>query len=304
MITILIGSLILGTTEPTAPMPSFTEKIEAKVGNEIITSTDLVLMIETIKTQNPHLDSDRLRQLAREAEIDVRLISQYLNKMNIGISDREVDQRINSIRTANNIQSEEQFKALLESQGTSFQRFKNQLKRQMEQMQFATFIRRQMTRTIEEKDLKTYYSNHAKRFSSTPEVELKECFIPYGENPELAKERAKEFEAKPKTFDRCVKTLSESPSAQNEGYLGKFQRNDSLREDIEMAVFSLNEGEVTVIQTGAGLQLFKVVKRRDLGSRSYDDVKAQIKDLLESDLAEKEMKKVLAELRASTFIQI
>src|SRR6185369_2809256 len=116
---------------------------EARVGSEIITSTDLDLMIEAVKNATPSGEKIDFRQKALQALVDQTLVTQYLGKLNMQVSDRDVDQKINSIRSANGIQTNEQFRDLLEKQGMTFDRFKSQIRRQMEQMQFANLIRRQ-----------------------------------------------------------------------------------------------------------------------------------------------------------------
>lgn len=275
---------------------TFKEKIEARAGSEIITTTDLEQMVETMKIENPQASEKDLRQRALQTLIDQALISQFLDKMGITVTDREIDQRINSIRTANGIQSQEQFRALLEKQGLSFDKFKTQLKRQMESGQFYGFIRRQATHTIEEKDLRAYYQNNMDRYKSNLEIEIEECIVPSTQDDKAAESEAIEFSKATKGFSKCAAKHSST-------VLGKFQRG-MLRDDIESKVFSLKPSEVAMFKTRGGYQLLRVTKIKNLGAQSFESVKESIRESLETEIVQKEYQRMMSELKASTFIKI
>lgn len=283
------------------------EKIEARVGQEIITSTDLDLMIEAIKSDKVNdrlaMDPTALRKRALDTLIDQRLMSIYLNQLNMPVSDRDVDQRVNAIRAMNGIQTSDQFRKLLESQGMSFESFRAQVKRQMEQMQFVNLIRRQSTRTLEEKEIRTYYNDHQKEFAQSKEIELKECVLSAAKNPKLAEKLAGDYVAHPEKFNECVSSHSEGSTKEQGGLLGVFQKG-MLRDDIEAQVFTLNLNEVAKIPGESGFQLLKVTKITDLPPQKFEDVKEKIKERLDNEMTQKELQKILGDLRASTFIKI
>ncbi|MBN8553832.1 MAG: SurA N-terminal domain-containing protein [Deltaproteobacteria bacterium] len=278
------------------------EKIEARVGSEIITSTDLDLLVEAMKAATPADEKVDFRQKALQALIDQTLMSQYLAKLNMQVSDRDVDQRINSIRSSNGIQDSTQFRELLEKQGMTFERFRTQLRKQMEQMQFANLIRRQAVHTIEDKELLSYYKAHADIYKSTPEIELQECVVPVKKTEAEAIKSAEFYIKNPKKFSECIKKYSDA-SGPNSGALGKFRRG-SLREDVEAKVFNLKSGEVTMMKAPNGIQLLKVTKITNLGAQKFEDVKEQIREHIENEIVQKEFQKTLSELKSSTFIKI
>jgi len=286
---------LIGAFEPKAPNTLHSEKIEAKVGKEIILTSDLQLMIATLSTSKKGEKSDTLKKTALDTLIERALMRQYLEKLGFSVSDREIEQKISSIRTSNGIANNDQFRQMLALQGMSFEQLRDQIRFQMENMQFVGIMRRQASQTIDEKDLRAYYQEHKKDFKNNVEVELQECVIPIGEGGKAAAEKAaNEFRSNPKKFDQC-KT--------NNSNIGTFQ-SGLLREDIEQEVFKLNRGQVAIIEQPAGLQLLKVLDKKDLGARSFESVKGKIRESLESTVVQKEIQRTMSDLRTSTYIQI
>jgi parvulin-like peptidyl-prolyl isomerase len=290
---------LVSTSEP----KPVSEKIEARVGSEIITTTDIDLMIERIRAATPAGEKIDFHQKALQDKINLVLVRQYLARMNAQIPDRDVDQRVNSIRSSNGIQTNEQFRELLEKQGMTFERLRDQIREQMEQMQFVNLIRRQSLHTIEDKELVSFYKTHADQYKATLEIELQECVIPNDSSEAAAEKIAEGYIKNPKAFLECMKKYSTQEPGTPLTSLGKFKRG-MLRDDIEAKVFSMKEGQVTTVKNPGGIQLLKVVKIKNLGPQKFDDVKDQIREQLENEIVQKEIQKTLAELKSSTFIKI
>lgn len=287
-----------------APSTLFSEKIEAKVGTQIITSTDVHLVAEQLenRAQEPKT-STTLRKAALERLVEQALIKEYLASVQMEISEQDVDRRINSIRSAQGIESLEEFRRFIETQGLSFSAFRKQVRDQMEQAQFFQVLQRQTLQTISENELKAYYNANLSKFQHNYEVELQECLIPFGEERELIMKRAEYYRNNPNKFDECVSHYSRSASKAQKGIIGAF-RAGSLREEVETLVFKLSKNQVGLVQLPGAVQLLKVISKRDLGPRSFEDVKDEIKQAVEMERIEKAREKLLSELRASTFIKI
>jgi parvulin-like peptidyl-prolyl isomerase len=283
--------------------PLMSEKIEVRVGQDVILTTDLNLMIETVRSEYPDLSTTNLRKKAVETLINQSLMGQYLHQIQMGISSREVDKRIDAIIKSQGIKSHLQFSAILQQQGMSYEQFRTKLKQQMEQMQFMAIMRRQLLHTFDENELKAYYQTNKKKFSSNYELELAECVIAYGDDPKKSEEKAFWYIDNPNKFKHCVQKWSVSASKAQNGGIGTF-RQGMLREDVQTAVFKLKKGQTTVVRSPAGFQVLKVLNKKDLGPQKFEDVKAQIQTQLESDLLNKALVKTLSDLRAKTFIQI
>ena len=304
MILEIFSTLVISAIDPTAATaPSFSEKIEARVGDKIITSSDLNSMIEALKQSTNSQPAELVRKKALEALIDRSLMSIYLTQMGAPISDRDVDQRINSIKSQNGVSSQDEFRALLQRQGLTFESFRDQIRSQMEYMQFINFMRRDSNQTIEEKELKALFQERAKDFATNFELDLQECLIPLGQDTAEVEKTIAHFTNNPKKFDECVSTLSQSPSVSSGGKIGRFKLG-MLRDDVERAVFSASKGSVVVIRQPGAVQLIKILDRIDIGPQSFESVKDRLKTRLQEDRLQREVEKKLSELRNSIYIQI
>lgn len=300
-----LSTLLISIVDPTAGTSSaFSEKIEARVGNKIITSSDLDGMVQALKQSAQNQPQDLVRKKALETLIDRSLISIYLTQLGAPITDREVDQRINAIKFQNNITSQDDFRSLLQKQGLTFEAFRDQVRSQMEYMQFVNFMRRDSNQSIEEKELRALFQERAKDFASNYELELQECSIPLTRESTEIDQIISKFTAAPQKFDECVATLSQSPSASaSGGKIGKFKIG-MLREDIERLVFEAPKGAVVVVRQPGAVQLIKVLDRADVGPQSFESAKERLKARLQEERLQKEIEKKLTELRNSTYIQI
>lgn len=284
-----------------SPARYIQERIEARVGQDVILTTDLALMETRLKDQMPSAADAEIRKRALDTLIDEHLIRQRLGKLNLEISDRDVDQRVAAIRQANGIQSNEDFRSVLAEQGLSFDSFRTQVRQQLERAQFINLVRRQASRSIDDAELKSFFQSNQEQFKKTPQIDLAECVIP--DSTKDAQKIVSFYKETPNKFNECIKKHSHSPSVARNGLLGGIQKG-MLRDDIEAQVFSLKVGEVASVKLRGAVQLLKVLSIKDLGPKKFEDVRDQIRDTIETSLLETEVNKALASMRAETFIKI
>lgn len=98
----------------------YSEKIEARVGNQIITSTDLRAEVTQLQDRANEAKTDStLRKKALEMLIEKALIRNYLSHQQMDVSEQDVDRRVNSIRASQGLSNLDEFRKLLESRGMS-----------------------------------------------------------------------------------------------------------------------------------------------------------------------------------------
>jgi len=301
----MVSILLTFLTAMPVPTPSgFSERIEARVGQAIITSTDIQLEIENIRQAISQPQSeDTLRKKALENLIDASLVTEYLTRMQMDVSDQEIERRINSIRTNHGASSLEEFRGMLERQGLSFEAFRQSLREQMRMGQFFQAVQRQTLQSVDERDLRSFYDSNLDRFKSHYEIELEECVIPFGENRSRVEALARSFESKTSNFADCVKNHSRTPSAVEGGYLGTI-RKGTLREEVEDKIFSANKGEVVNISLPGAVQLLRIRDKRNLGPQSFESVRDEIEQIIQSERIARARDRILADLRATTFIHV
>lgn len=281
-----------------SPNSLFQEKIEVRVGAEIISTIDLRTMEDNLKPLMSSASPAKVQERARDILIEQALIRLHLrrNEMENAI-EVEVEKRINAMT------SDKNFQALLEAKHTSLDRVRAGLKIQLEKSQFMNLLRRSVTKNPDLNDLKAHFQGLPESSRRNFEVELSECFIPFATSPSEAKQRAEFFIKNPKKFSDCVKEISRSPSAGNGGKIGNFAWG-SLPEEIESKVAHLKANEVALIQRPDGIQLLKVEKNKTLGLVTFEMAKDRIREQLDTQILEQEYQKTLADIRANTFIKI
>lgn len=283
----------------------YSEKIEARVGNQIITSTDLRAEVTQLQDRANEAKTDStLRKKALEMLIEKALIRNYLSHQQMDVSEQDVDRRVNSIRASQGLSNLDEFRKLLESRGMSFENFKKEVRDQLQNMQFEQVLQRQIVQSIDEKELRSYYSNHINDFSKNIVVDLQECLIPTGSQlkPEL-KKAIEQFRTEKKSFSSCVSTYSRSPSAAKGGMLGEVEMG-MLRKEVETKVFAAKKGQVVAVEIPGAIQLLKILNKKDLGPRNFSDVKDEIKSIIQNERLFKAKERMISELKTSTFIKV
>ena len=108
-------------------------------------------------------------------------------------------------------------------------------------------------------------------------------------------------------FEEIAKTKSKEPgSAQNGGDLG-YVSDKSLVPEFSKAMVQLKNGQVTdkPVKTQFGWHIIKMIDSRDVKAPSYDEMKAQLKQMIASDQNWQKAKfsEMMQKLRANAKIQ-
>ncbi|HEX4642112.1 MAG TPA: peptidylprolyl isomerase, partial [Candidatus Acidoferrales bacterium] len=105
-------------------------------------------------------------------------------------------------------------------------------------------------------------------------------------------------------FGAMAKRYSDSPTAQQEGDLGVFQRSQ-LDPKIAAKVFALNRSQMTeVMETKTGFEILQVRERYEAGEQPLDKVEPEISNRLYEMQMEPGMRAYLKTLREDSYVQI
>lgn len=300
-----IAFLAMGAVE--GPETIHTEKIEARVGNQIITTSDILHKEQQLQTQYRELTEQELSRKAIEELIQADLRSQFLEERDAQVTNQEVERQIQQMFRAQGISRPDQYQMILQREGISLQEFRQRIRKQLETQRFMQIAQQQMDSEISEEELQEYYHENADQFDQNFELVLYECTIQQQPNQEQnAANIAAKFEEDPENFRHCVNDFSKAPSARQGGKLGTFQRGD-LREDLEEKVFAADENEVIRIERPMAIQLILVQNKKDLGPQNFEEVREDIKRRLQEEKLQRSMEKTLEEYRSSKpsgFIQV
>lgn len=291
--------------ELSAPSPSGSktiERIEARVGTQIITTSELRAMEALIKSLEPRNPSEKtLRQRALDLLIEQALIRDFLAKREMAISEQDIERRVQGLRSSQGLSSYEELQQLLASKGGSLEQLRTDLRMQLENQAFFAAIKREGLQSIQESDLKNYYQQNRDQFDQNIELTVQECMIDAA--AEKADALVSKYVSQPGLFEECVRLHSISPSKARQGMLGSITRG-ILREEVESVLFSTAVGRVARVSLPNATQLLKVLSKKNLGAQSFDQARSQIESILEAQQMNKAKERVLNELRSSTFIKI
>jgi len=150
-----------------------------------------------------------------------------------------------------------------------------------------------------QKTLKDIYAEQTKGFKPAPQVHARHILV---ETEDEAKELIKALEGGI-DFAQLAKAKSTGPSSATGGDLGTFGKGQ-MAPEFEKAAFALKAGEVTKtpVKTQFGYHVIKVEENGMSTVPEFKDVKAQIEQPIEAELANKIAAEYAKELRISAKI--
>ena len=297
------------------------EEIVARVNNEIITREDLEharissqgeardacanCSAEQVRAQVAAKEKDLLRDL-----IDQSLLTQRAKDNGLNV-DTEVIKRLDAIRQQYKLPTMEALEAEVTKSGQDFEDFKGQLR---DQLLTQELIRKEVGSKIivSHEDIVKYYNEHKSEFVRPETVVLREIFVSTEGKPEadIPALRKKADNLRDRVlnngddFGAMAKRYSDSPTAQQDGELGVFQRSQ-LDAKIADKVFALNRNQMTdVLETKTGFEILQVRERYEAGEQPLEKVEPEISNKLYEAKMEPGMRSYLTTLREDSYLQI
>src|SRR5580704_10925300 len=276
------------------------EEIIARVNNSIITRSDFERSKEQLKDEIKQQDPSNSSKTYEEKEKDVLrdLIDRQLlleKGKDLGITaDTDLVKRLDEMRKQMNLDSMEDLEKAAQSQGVSFEDFKQNLRDQIiTQQVIGREVGGHLNITKDEEQ--RFYEAHKSEMERPEEIRLSEILVaiksstpvpaatdatapkpagaaspPPTAPPAPTEADVAAAEAKAKglldqihkgaTFEEVAKKNSDGPSASQGGDLGYFERG-KLSKELEDRTFAMKAGDVTdVIRTKQGFVILKVAE--------------------------------------------
>jgi peptidyl-prolyl cis-trans isomerase C len=164
---------------------------------------------------------------------------------------------------------------------------------------------------VEPKEAKDYYNSNLEDFKAPQQVRARHILIRIptdateGRRKEAleAIQKAVERIQKGEAFEQVAKEVSHDGSAPQGGDLGYFGRGRMVPE-FEKVAFSLEKGQVSdIVETEFGYHLIKVEDRRPARTKLFQEVSAEVEELLRRMKAESLGRDYVAKLRAEAEIE-
>lgn len=159
--------------------------------------------------------------------------------------------------------------------------------------------------------VQTYYKDHLTEFQNADKVQWQDVFIAVGPKyptPADVRRFADDLIAKCRTTDDFAKLLTyddgDSKFRGGEGFgqvRGKIQPPE-----LEPILFQMKEGQIgPVVELPTGVHIFRLLKREHAGQLPLtDQIQRTIRRKLENEVAEREIRQLVRDLRARSVIRI
>jgi parvulin-like peptidyl-prolyl isomerase len=298
------------------------DKIVAVVNDEPITQSELDIYLAPIYHQyksvyfgedfQEKMNDARLKLLNQL--IEDKLVLQEAKKLGVTVSDSEIDEKLNELKS--HFKSDEEFQNLLSQQGLTLKqmrkRFEDQIAiRKLHQYEIRSKV------VISPKDVEAFFDAHKDEFKLPERVKLstimlrkKQQNLVEGEKTasssrdpqmKLAQEILQKLK-KGESFEKLAKQYSEESHAAQGGDVGMVGRGDLIPE-IEEAIFKLEKGGLSeVVESSVGFHIFRVEDKQPPKDRTLEEVREEIQGILYREKSRDRFEKWMNNLKNHAYI--
>jgi peptidyl-prolyl cis-trans isomerase SurA len=298
------------------------EEIIVRVNNQIITSSEYRHSEEELRKEVQQQDPVNADKLIAEREKDVLrdLIDQQLlieKGKDLGINaDTDVIKKLDEMRKEMKLDSMEDLEKAAQSQGISFEDFKQNMRNQLITQQVIgkeVGSRLNINKDEEQK----FYDEHKSELEQPETIRLSEILVSTDAKPKDSSDEAHRLQTaqakaddllaqirKGAKFEDVAKKNSDGPTAAQGGDLGDFKRG-TLAKELEDKTFAMQAGDVSdVIRTKQGYVILKVVEHHNAGIPPFTEVEPRIQDALYMKMLQPALRAYLTKLREDAYIHV
>lgn len=295
------------------------DRVVAVVNNSIILRSELLVRSAPMMAGLDKIPSSRERQRRRK-----KIMSQVLGDMvneelmvqaavaaKLTVKPKEIKKALDEIKKQNNLDDAGLRKAL-RMQGFTMAAYRVEMRRQILRMRAITMLVRPKV-TVTNEDVRARYDAMTRRSASVSQVRLHHVLIALPRKPSeaqlaAAKRKAANIIAKAKAgtkFGVLAKKYSDDPRTKDDnGELGWIERG-SIATEWEQVVFGMEKGEVRGPISGPkGLHVFYLSDIKKNKLKSFEELKAKLRNQLYRKAMDKQTRTWLAELRKKAHVSI
>lgn len=252
---------------------------------------------------------EEFRMQVLDSMISRKLLLDEAEERNIGLSEEDVNARIDEIKAQ--FPTEEEYRTALAQQGLTEDRLRKDLKDNL-------VIQELLTREVEDKivisdqEARGFYDENPEQFLQPAQIQASHIILTLNENigeDEKADVRKRLEEIKSRIesgedFAQVAEETSEGPSAPRGGDLGYFSRGQMVK-PFEDAAFALDIGELSeIVETQFGYHLITVTDKKPESSMEYMEAAPQIKEYLKQERTSAAFDDYLESLKDDADIEI
>lgn len=230
------------------------------------------------------------------AALTARKQTTALSKLRAEAS-KEAEARLKEFKKERGIPTDEEFRAVLRSQGLTMGGVKRQIERGY---MMQTYLRDKLAPKLDAlglADVREYFAAHPDEFKAEDRVKWQDLFVlnerfkTVGEAQQYANQLAAKA-GKGEDFAKLATDYGMGDSKFRNGAGIGEKPGEIFPQDLEPTILALKAGQITVKQTETGFHVLRVAERTYAGTKPYDEkLQAEIRRKLQSQIYEREMKR-------------
>ena len=283
------------------------DKIVAVVNEDIITLVELNKAIKPYlaEVEKTAYEDEKKKQIINKLQndmlqkmIEFKLTEQEAERINVKVSDKELEASIKRFLEQENMTKEELKKALVKEKMT-YEEYENDMRSKILRPKLINrLIRVKVVITNEE--VAEYYNEHEIEYAGVKKYYLRNILVQ--EKEEI--EKVNKLLNAGKDFKEIAKKYSQAPNASVGGDLGAFEL-DVFAENIKENILLLEKNQYTdVIVTDGGFQIFFLENIEMSGNKTLEQANEEIVRKLYSVKAEKKYLEWFEYLKGMSHIKI
>lgn len=288
--------------------------IAAVVNKKVISRSRVQVTEQDFSKQGrfaPTDDEKTRREKVLNFLIENELIIQKAEEGGMTVTSEELKAALDDVKQRNNIFTDDELKAALNQQGTSWDDYLEDIRKQIKIAKLMNAEVRSKV-LINESEVSAYFEEHRQDFQAAPaEVRVRQIFLSIGQDAseadvlavqEKAARIVKELRGGA-DFAAMAKEHSEHPSAASGGELGTFKEGQ-LAAPFD-AAFNLAAGEISdPIRFDNGLYILYVETKTGGEENALQNARSDIRRTLFEQKADALYKEWMAELKQTAYIEI
>lgn len=258
---------------------------------------------DQIRKQLPELSKH-----AEEQAIGSFLLMEQANKLDIPVSDAEIDKEVEDI--TERLGGKEVMDKALAERKTPMSEFREQLRRGRRVDKLVEQVTAEAPEPTED-DIRHHFEEHKSEYEKSERVLAQHILITPDGETETSKAEArakilairKRIVEEGKNFSDEAAAHSMCPSGKEGGSLGWLSRGMMVPE-FDKAVFSMKEGEVSdIVETKFGYHIIRRTAHEDAGMPEFDEIHDKIRDFLHHNNRGEVMAAYVTDLRAKAKVE-
>jgi len=313
---IILCSLALGAA---AGYTELVDRIVAIVNDDAITLSELneayLPFAQQIREANnpPEVEREmifKLRQEILNKLIDQKLTDQETERLQVSVNDKEVDQRIEQIKSEHFL-TEEDIRKTLAAQGHTLEGYRERIKEQLLRVKLIN-IEVKSKIAVSGKEIQDYYEEHKEEYQGGQKYHLRTILIKASpsagaDQKKVALEKIKSIVRELKSgaaFDELARKYSQDGTAAAGGDLGLFTL-DELLQEFQETVLWMAEGQISpVLETPKGYQILMLQEIKKIPGKTLEEARIEIQERLYRELVGEKYNAWLKRLRERSYVKI